>query len=322
MPSQTGPQHEVRRTISFVREGDVLLGCAWLFVLLADAATARLASVFALRFVDVAFGATLLLAGFERSSVLLLAGAALPAFGLEIWLHIPWSIAGLLALGWGSVVALARDSLGGDQTAQQNLRVALLLPMVALLADTANGLIEQITPHTYDAELLRLDHGVSTALHRWAMTQTWRIVAVDAIYYSLPLAVALGIRLSAGRGRRRLLWALCIAPLLGSLCFVLVPAVGQAHVSQPRAYRNCFPSLHLTWAALLWLNARQRWWRAACLAFVLLTAFVALATGEHYWPDLAAAVPFTLLVQWLAGPETEDHVLATDTVFSTGPKSR
>ncbi len=302
MPPQNGPEYDACRNISFFPEGDVLLGCAWMLVLVADAATARMASVFALRFVDVAFGATLLLAGFERSSVLLSAGAALPAFGLEIWLHIPWSIAGLLALGWGSVVALARDSLGGEQTAQQNLRVALLLPIVALLADTANGLIAQITPYTYDAELLRLDHGVSTALHRWAMTQTWRTIAVEAIYYALPLAVALGIRLSAGGERRRLLWALCIAPVLGSLCFVLVPAVGQAHVTQPHAYRNCFPSLHLTWAALLWLNARQRGWRAVCLAFLLLTAFVALATGEHYWPDLAAAVPFTLLVQWLAGP--------------------
>jgi hypothetical protein len=67
--------------------------------------------------------------------------------------------------------------------------------------------------------------------------------------------------------------------------------------------RNGVPSLHLTWALLIWLNTRSlpRWARTAALALVLATVFDTLASGEHYLFDLVVALPFTLWMQaWMA----------------------
>ena len=63
--------------------------------------------------------------------------------------------------------------------------------------------------------------------------------------------------------------------------------------------RNGVPSLHFTWALLIWWNTRTlpRWARATALAFVLATAFDTLATGEHYLFDLIVALPFSLWMQ-------------------------
>lgn len=63
--------------------------------------------------------------------------------------------------------------------------------------------------------------------------------------------------------------------------------------------RNGVPSLHFTWALLMWWNTRSlpRWARATAFAFVLATAFDTLATGEHYLFDLIVAFPFSLWMQ-------------------------
>jgi len=67
--------------------------------------------------------------------------------------------------------------------------------------------------------------------------------------------------------------------------------------------RNGVPSLHMTWALLIWLNTRSlpQWARMAALALVLATVFDTLASGEHYLFDLVVALPFTLWMQaWMA----------------------
>jgi len=67
--------------------------------------------------------------------------------------------------------------------------------------------------------------------------------------------------------------------------------------------RNGVPSLHMTWALLIWLNTRSLplWARLAALALVLATVFDTLASGEHYLFDLVVALPFTLWMQaWMA----------------------
>jgi len=56
----------------------------------------------------------------------------------------------------------------------------------------------------------------------------------------------------------------------------LMPAVGPVHIGQPFAVRNCNASLHLTWAALLWLNARLFWLRWFLFGFMLVTALATL----------------------------------------------
>ncbi len=63
---------------------------------------------------------------------------------------------------------------------------------------------------------------------------------------------------------------------------------------------NCMPSMHLTWALLIALNARSLRLRIGLWVYVILVAAATLALREHYLVDLIAAVPFTVAVQWMA----------------------
>lgn len=93
---------------------------------------------------------------------------------------------------------------------------------------------------------------------------------------------------------------MCFAAVLAVPCYLLVPAAGPAYAGQANALRNCMPSLHLTWAALLWIDARKAGLRRGLLIFMGMTAIATLATGEHYVLDLIAAVPFTWAVHRLS----------------------
>jgi hypothetical protein len=49
---------------------------------------------------------------------------------------------------------------------QQNLRIALALPLFVVLSAFVNDQITHFTPRLYDAALLRADFGVSAAIRR------------------------------------------------------------------------------------------------------------------------------------------------------------
>lgn len=74
--------------------------------------------------------------------------------------------------------------------------------------------------------------------------------------------------------------------------FVLAP------VATPR---NTMPSMHFTWALLIWLALRDSpWWqRPLATGFIGLTILATLGFGEHYLVDLVSAFPFVLLVRAL-----------------------
>ena len=85
------------------------------------------------------------------------------------------------------------------------------------------------------------------------------------------------------------------AGVLGSLLYLLCPAVGPVWAQTPGAPRNCMPSMHLTWALLLFCYS-PRWLRPFAAIFALLTALATLGLGEHYVLALVAALPFTWLM--------------------------
>jgi hypothetical protein len=146
------------------------------------------------------------------------------------------------------------------------------------------------------------------------------------IYWALPLPIAI---VCAGHLRSRSSWRplliLGSAGLLGYLLYFLFPAAGplyaagSAFPNHPHPFstlremhphriilpvpapRNAVPSLHLAWAMLLWFNSGSfsRVSRGFVLAYVILTVFATLGTGEHYLADLAVAVPFSVAVQAL-----------------------
>jgi hypothetical protein len=166
----------------------------------------------------------------------------------------------------------------------------------------------------------------SFVLGRFLNTNPWLFPAVKVSYEGIVLAMA---ALYAGFMARREnpLWELIellFAPaMVGYLFFSVFPVCGPHYafaVDFPNAYlpygmlhrlalesipvlpafpRNAVPSLHLTWALLIWLNTRglPRWARAAAAALALATVFDTLATGEHYLFDLVVSFPFVLWMQ-------------------------
>lgn len=63
--------------------------------------------------------------------------------------------------------------------------------------------------------------------------------------------------------------------------------------------RNAMPSLHMAWVLLAWWYSRGLSWieRTIAMAFVVLTVFSTMGTGEHWFVDLVVALPFALLIQ-------------------------
>jgi membrane-associated phospholipid phosphatase len=60
------------------------------------------------------------------------------------------------------------------------------------------------------------------------------------------------------------------------------------------------PSMHLTWALLIAINARSLRLRIGLWIYAAAMVVATLALREHYLIDLIAAVPYTLGVQWAA----------------------
>ena len=147
-------------------------------------------------------------------------------------------------------------------------------------------------------------------------------------YYGLPIAMAL---VYAAHLRRKesdplsILRVYIATGLVGYFLYLLFPATGPVYAAGPAfpnsplslaslhqlslrpmsiswlVPRNAMPSLHIAWVLLIWFNCRPfaRWVRLLALAFVLITVFDTLGTGEHYLIDLVVAFPFAVAMQAL-----------------------
>jgi hypothetical protein len=69
--------------------------------------------------------------------------------------------------------------------------------------------------------------------------------------------------------------------------------------------RGAMPSLHITWAALVYLASRRMHFfvRAAAAVFLLLTFLATLGLGMHYLIDLIVAVPLIVAVRAISATE-------------------
>jgi hypothetical protein len=270
----------------------------WLIVMIVVYAISR---IVARHFFDWAtFGSAVLCFQNDRKSVVTITMVAVPLFGLGVLLGIPGLSAALMALGCSGVFLLTYRTIRGSELSRENLRIGVWLPIFVLFSAAANSLVVHFTPHLFDDFLLQTDFGVGARLRAWTTGNAWIWVIVGICYEALPAVVVVAIASTSGKDRSRLLWSVCLAAVLALPCYLLVPAVGPVHAGILNSPRNCMPSLHLTWAALLWINARRGWWRRFFLVFTVVTAFCTLATGEHYVADLVAAIPFTWIVYQLS----------------------
>ena len=145
----------------------------------------------------------------------------------------------------------------------------------------------------------------------------------DLFYIGLPVAIGLTFAGCLMRDRRNALPAfiafLSTGPV-GAVFYNFFPALGPIHIFKadfpwhpltiqqvPHLFleaitgqgaRNAMPSLHAAWIYLVFWYSRNLSLAEKVLAglFVFFTLCGTLGTGEHYFIDLIAAVPFSLFI--------------------------
>jgi len=211
---------------------------------------------------------------------------------------------------------------GGVEIFLTALCFSLFVPIsVAYLAMTSS-----LRPDTMDLHAYAFDRslGIGVAPYVFTLFRRSGLVSTIAIaaYVSLLGAYVVLSGLQARFADRSVVPALRIFLLaagIGFACYFIFPVVGPRNFfgdnypfhlpdfSQftvgwspaiPTA-RNGMPSLHFAWALLLVLNVPRSlpYAKAAFALFCFLTALATLGTGEHYFVDLVAALPFAAMVQ-------------------------
>jgi hypothetical protein len=251
---------------------------------------------------------------------------------------------GILALfGIGAFLMLGLRWLWSGAT-ERRRTYAVLAPAAALVffvlsAQRALSLANLLYPKTYDLYLYLVDgcfgFQPSFLMGRAMAHSAILRIAADLTYVSLPFVMALVYALRLPKQTERPSWDLITLFLLAGLggwaLYNIVPATGPAYVfaasfpwqalpyrSLHRLFlelvpvngnipRNAIPSLHMAWVMLLYWNTKgqSRAMRAFLAIYVALTVVSTLGTGEHYFTDLVAGIPFAFAVQAIVAPDTK-----------------
>ena len=254
---------------------------------------------------------------------------------LTHWALLPRMLVTLAAgFGLASVASMASAAIWGfPRSRRRTLRA--LAPAAVLIFFVGSAVHTLLAgffrERTYDLYAYVFDGSFGTELSFRAGQlihgKVWPTIAVVITYEFVVVAIAAFYAAFMSR-RERPLWELIEllfgASMLGYVFYTVFPATGPGYVfnafpldalsmAQIRTLtpvaipismhfpRNAVPSLHLTWALLIWWNSRTlpKWAQIAAGLFVLGTAFSAMAIGEHYFFDLIVALPFALMVQSL-----------------------
>lgn len=220
-------------------------------------------------------------------------------------------------LGVGSLVALSVSP--GRRTV---LGLAGCLPMYIVAIDSYLWLTSVWHPRTPDLLALAFDASfgaqASFAMGRLFASHRWLAVTSMLVYQALPLAAAVVLGSLARRDADRASavgWSIVVAGALGFGLYHLFPLAGPKAtfagfpdavpqvgpgilpwVELPPSYRNAMPSLHTTWALLVFLGSQAcgRAEKALAGTALVFTLIATLGSGEHYLVDLVVAVPFTV----------------------------
>lgn len=255
------------------------------------------------------------------------------------WINTGSGILCLFGLGGFLILGLRWLWSGGIERRRSHamLAPALAIVLFVLSAQRALNLANVLYPKTYDLYLYVFDGSLgfqpSFALGRVLASSSIFRVACLLTYISLPFIMALVYALRLPRGTERPSWDIItlfmLAGLGGWALYNIVPATGPVYVfaesfpwhslpykvlprllleqipADAKFPRNAIPSLHMAWAMLLYWNTKRlsRGLRIFLAAYALLTAASTLATGEHYFVDLVAGLPFALAVQAIVSPD-------------------
>jgi hypothetical protein len=183
-------------------------------------------------------------------------------------------------------------------------------------------------PKTLDLYLLMFDSSLHTQpsflLGQIYATQPWIHITTLIAYIGLAVPIMMvyaGRLVKFGEKAVASMVAFVITGPVGLLFYNIFPAAGPHNLFghkfpfEPLPYsklvqviwepvtilgpRNAMPSLHLAWTLLAWWYSRglSRVERTIAFAFLFLTAFATMGTGEHWLADLIVAFPFALMIQ-------------------------
>lgn len=263
---------------------------------------------------------------------------------------MPRPIFVLGTLGAGSLATLSVRAVWSEGKERERV-LSVLFPAVGLLVflTLKQNLINvmALQPGTYDVYLFFTDATLgfhpSVLLRNFFLAHHHWYPVIAIIYSSLSVAMAVvyAAHLHKCKSKYYMLQLFLAAGFLGWLAYNIVPAAGPAYffgwnfigpvpayhelphlaldkVPLPATvFRNAMPSLHMTWALLMYWNSRRlgSWvhWFAAIFAF--LTAIATLGTGEHYLVDLVVAFPFSLFIQGLSSRPLKDSRMRTNAMI-------
>jgi len=231
--------------------------------------------------------------------------------------------------------------------AERRRTYAVFAPPAALVffvlsAQRALSLANLLYPKTFDLYLYVVDGSFGFqpsffAGRAMAASSLLRIAAA-LTYVSLPFVMALVYALRLPKNAERPSWDIITLFLLAGIggwaLYNLVPATGPGYVfkgsfpwrtlpysSLHRLFleqipvsadipRNAIPSLHMAWVILLCWNSKKLSpaLRLFLGFYTALTILSTMGTGEHYFVDLVAAVPFALFVQSLVSPDRKPAI--------------
>jgi hypothetical protein len=180
-----------------------------------------------------------------------------------------------------------------------------------------------LKPQTVDIYAYNFDLSLNWRIAPYLFTLYRKSLLVSSIglvaYIALLAAFQLLFALQTRVEDRTVVPALrffLIAAILGYTSYFIFPAVGPIYIFgdhypysvpalplmrtyAPAAARNSMPSLHFAWALLLWINIprKLKYARALFALYSFLMVIATLGSGEHYFVDLVAALPFVCLVQ-------------------------
>lgn len=148
----------------------------------------------------------------------------------------------------------------------------------------------------------------------------------------LPLSLYAAQNYRTDHGVSPMLRVFILATSLGFFCYFIFPACGPVYLFGPLGmhlalsgsphpvpllgcWRNGVPSVHFAIVLLMTINVPRslRSVKFAFIGYCILTFMSTLGTGEHYFADLVAALPFVCAVQsfslWLNAPRANRRLL-------------
>jgi hypothetical protein len=265
-------------------------------------------------------------------------GPAATALHCWLWFGVWYKPAVFLILSGFGIAAFMVLSVrlvwAGEEKKQEILEI--LLPAGALtailFASTWLNSTGKLWPSTLDLYAYSFDASLGFQPSFWTgrafHNHLWFGLIGTGVYFSVLLGMVLAHiahqKYRPNNISRTFMLNTCfVAAVIGYGFYQLYPACGPAYAF-PREFpfgglavrdvarlaleplplnpmfpRNAMPSLHMTWALLIWWNMRGcGWWLHVCaFLFALFTAFGTMGTGEHYLIDLVVAFPFTLFIQ-------------------------